>query len=75
MASKTVKINEKSNIIHFYTKSASLTHFPSDLVWQNKTKNIYLLEIDRAIKQKKWRDWLNICFGVINPINLGYSIK
>ena len=55
----------------------NIEHFPSDLVWQNKTKNIYLLEIDRAIKQKKWRDWLNICFGVINPINNKneYSVK
>lgn len=46
----------------------NIEHFPSDLVWQNKTKNVYLLEIDRAINQKKWREWLNICYGVIIPI-------
>ena len=46
----------------------NIEHFPSDLVWQNKTKNVYLLEIERAINQKKWREWLNICYGVIIPI-------
>ena len=46
----------------------NIEHFPSDLVWAHKTKNVYLLELQRAIKEPKWREWLNICFNVITPM-------
>eukprot|EP01084_Bolivina_argentea_P068006 123757_1 len=50
-------------------KLQNIEHFPSDLLWCHKTKNLYLLELDRAIKEEKWREWLNICYGVIKPLN------
>eukprot|EP00485_Elphidium_margaritaceum_P017437 CAMPEP_0202728990 /NCGR_PEP_ID=MMETSP1385-20130828/185904_1 /ASSEMBLY_ACC=CAM_ASM_000861 /TAXON_ID=933848 /ORGANISM="Elphidium margaritaceum" /LENGTH=778 /DNA_ID=CAMNT_0049395243 /DNA_START=195 /DNA_END=2532 /DNA_ORIENTATION=+ len=45
-----------------------IEHFPSDLIWNHKTKNVYLLELERAIKEPKWREWLHICYGVVVPI-------
>eukprot|EP01083_Nonionella_stella_P068553 182141_1 len=46
---------------------------PSDLLWCHKIKNIYLLELERAVKEEKWRQWLNICYGVITPLNESQS--
>lgn len=42
-----------------------IKQYPSDIVWINKNKNLYLLEICKMIENSEWREWLLNCSKMV----------